>query len=166
MWFRWINWKTKHAFKVWIFNIQKIVQTSKTLLIVGSCAINCCHEDYRRAKLVSKRSREDIMTWSLQCGRFYNYYRFAVLNWGIARVGKNWFNYVPDPIQDISWEKKTAQKDTTKDITIDSHMNSFFPYSRSPASPTFTKKIVWLTNVQDVMQDLSWEKGQHKKTPS
>ena len=33
--------------------------------------------------------------------------------------------------------KKTAQKDTTTDITSDSQVNSNFPYRRSPASLTF-----------------------------
>ena len=33
--------------------------------------------------------------------------------------------------------KRTAQKDTIKDITSDSQVNSFFPYRWSPASLTF-----------------------------
>ena len=42
----------------------------------------------------------------------------------------------PDLIQDISWGKRTAQKDAIKDITSDSQVNSYFPYRWSPASLT------------------------------
>ena len=40
-------------------------------------------------------------------------------------------------IQDISWAKRTAQKDAMKDITSDSQVNSYFTYKLSPASLTF-----------------------------
>ena len=42
----------------------------------------------------------------------------------VGRVGKksirNWLSYVPDLIQDIYWEKSTAQKDAIKVTTSDS----------------------------------------------
>ena len=40
----------------------------------------------------------------------------------------------PDLIQDISWKKRTAQKDAIKDITSESQVNNYFPYRCSPAS--------------------------------
>ena len=44
---------------------------------------------------------------------------------------------VQDLIQDISWGKRTAQKDTIIDTTSDSQVNSNLPYRWSPASLTF-----------------------------
>ena len=55
----------------------------------------------------------------------------------VGRKNPQKLTQVQDLIQDTSWEKRTAQKDITIDITSDSQVNSNFPNRWSPASLTF-----------------------------